>query len=78
MDVVGRLGLDADMAGIAEDIASLERVATVAVYVALIVGTVLFQGATSRYYFSKARRLNDFVWETPPWIVEMQRRGGGL
>ena len=44
----------------------------------VIVLTVLFQGLNARYYFARTRRVEDYVKETPGWIVEIQRSTSAL
>ena len=55
------------------DIGSLYKTLTVAVYGALIVGTLIFQGLNSLYYFTRAQILRGYLAETPAWVVELQR-----
>jgi len=40
----------------------------------LIVGTLIFQGLTSRYYFTRAPLLRAYLAETPAWVIELQRQ----
>jgi hypothetical protein len=44
-------------------------------YLLVILVAVVAMGAMSRYYFSRARYLDAYLKETPPWILEMQRAG---
>ncbi len=46
---------------------------TLAVYGTVIVLTALFQGLNARYYFARTQRVEDYLKETPGWIVEIQR-----
>ncbi len=61
------------LASMLGSIGSLHRSVTLAVYGGLIVGSVLFQGLTALYYFSRAGHLRAYLDQTPPWIVELQR-----
>lgn len=56
---------------------ALIKVVAISFYGVVIFLSVLFQGATAWYYFSRRRRIADFVAQTPEWIRELQR-GGSL
>lgn len=47
---------------------------TIAVYGGMIVGTLLFQGLTARYYFTRGKHLRAYLAETPEWVLQVQRR----
>ena len=47
---------------------------TAMAYGAVILGTAIFQGLLSRYYFMREKPLREYLEETPPWIVELLRR----
>ncbi len=49
-----------------------------AVYGTVIVLTALFQGLNARYYFVRIERVEDYLRETPGWIVEIQRSTSAL
>ncbi len=51
----------------------MRRVITVAVYAAVIGGSVLAQGCASAYYFSRRRHMTDYLKSTPKWVVETLR-----
>jgi len=55
------------------DVGSLYKTLSVMIYGALIVGTLIFQGLNSLYYFTRARLLRAYLAETPAWVVELQR-----
>ncbi|MFO0860888.1 MAG: hypothetical protein U0570_10055 [Phycisphaerales bacterium] len=59
-----------------ELVQSLGRVIGVAVYGTMAVVGLVAPGLTSIYYFSRAGHVRAFLRETPPWIVELIRRGG--
>ena len=56
------------------NISSLYKTLSVLLYGALIVGTLIFQGLTSRYYFTRAPLLRAYLAETPAWVIELQRQ----
>ena len=66
------------METLAEAAGDLVTNLTVAVYSAVIVVSVLVQGLNARYYFVRARLVEDYVRETPEWIVELQRSSSVL
>lgn len=49
---------------------------TVSVYLIVILLTVLFQGLNARYYFARKAMIDEYLSETPDWIVEIQRNIG--
>lgn len=50
----------------------VQSLVTVA-YVAVIVATVIFQGWNARYYRVRVARLQEYLEETPQWVVDVQR-----
>lgn len=56
------------------DISALYKTVSVIFYGALIIGTIIFQGLNSRYYFTRARLIRAYLVETPAWVVELQRQ----
>ena len=57
-------------------IEQFEKMITFAVYGGLIVGSLLFQGGTAWYYFSRAKHIRAYATQTPAWIIELERTGG--
>ena len=55
------------------DVGGLYKTLSVTMYGSLIVGTIIFQGLNSLYYFTRARLLQAYLVETQPWVVELQR-----
>jgi hypothetical protein len=46
---------------------------TVVVYVVVIAATVVFQGLNARYYYVRTARIQNYVRDTPPWVLDLQR-----
>jgi len=46
---------------------------TITLYSSVIVATVIFQGLNARYYFVRIARLNDYLRDTPKWVLDLQR-----
>ncbi len=63
---------------IADSFGGLVTNLTLAVYGTVIVLTSLFQGLNARYYFVRVERVEDYLRETPGWIVEIQRSTSAL
>ena len=72
--MTGIAGLEA----IADSFGGLVTNLTLAVYGAVIVLTALVQGLNARYYFVRIERVEDYLRETPGWIVEIQRSTSAL
>jgi hypothetical protein len=59
------------------DVGHLYKTLAVTMYGALIVGSVIFQGLNSLYYFTRAPMLQDYLAQTPPWVIQLQRHQAG-
>lgn len=46
---------------------------TLGLYATVIVATVIFQGLNARYYFVRIARLQEYLRETPDWVLDVQR-----
>jgi hypothetical protein len=68
------LGLE-EIAGIPADVVTS---LTVSVYLIVIVLSLLFQGLNALYYFRRIKPVEDYLRETPRWIVRLQRSTSGL
>lgn len=68
----------AGMEVLTEAVGDLVTDLTMAVYGVVIVVSVLVQGLNARYYFARARLVEEYVRETPEWIVELQRSSSVL
>ena len=52
----------------------LYRKVTLAVYGSLIVASLIFQGLNALYYFTRQKHLQNFLNQTPAWVVDIMRR----
>lgn len=57
-----------------ESAANLTSTLLQAFYVLVLCGSVLMQGLMALYYFTRAGVIRKYVRETPPWVIELQRR----
>ncbi len=69
----GPLASHPELQGLQIDIVGLERTIVWTVYGAVAAGSVIYQGLCTLYYFKIGRRVRDYVEQTPPWILELQR-----
>lgn len=51
----------------------LQRFVVLAVYVTVIVLTIVFQGGNALYYFTRTGPMRAYLAQTPPWVLEIQR-----
>jgi len=58
-------------------IGDLYETLTIAVYGAVIAGTIVFQGLNALYYFTRRKHVLAYLNETPPWVVDLQRASTG-
>jgi len=63
------------LAGPLGSIDELYRIISMAIYGALIAGTLIFQGINALYYFTRRKHVEAYLSETPQWVVDLQRRG---
>ncbi len=55
-------------------LARLEWLLTLTVYIAVIAATLVAQGLTALYYFTRAKHLRAYREATPAWILDLQRK----
>jgi hypothetical protein len=56
---------------------SLELTITLAVYGGLIAATIVAQGLTGVYYATRQKHMADYLAQTAPWIIAMQKAQAG-
>jgi hypothetical protein len=56
-----------------QDYANMERTVAYALYGVLIVGTIVGQGAMGLYYVTRRRLVEEYVKETPQWVMDLQK-----
>lgn len=66
---------EAALAGTFGSIGQLYKTLSLALYGGLIVGTLIFQGLNSLYYFTRRKHVEAHLRETPEWVMDLQRRG---
>lgn len=66
---------EAMLAGPLGSINKLYKMISLAIYGGLIAGTLVFQGLSSLYYFTRRKHVEAYLRETPQWVVQLQRRG---
>ncbi len=59
--------------GSSVSISHLARTISIFAYIGLAVGTIIAQGLLAMYYLRRGRLLRDYLSQTPPWIIELQR-----
>jgi hypothetical protein len=62
---------------IEEQISALYLPLVLTLYGSVIVLSVLFQGGNALYYFARGRLLQQYLEETEPWVIEIQKATGG-
>lgn len=69
------LGIDGVSAELG-DFDEMYRTAVTAFYAVVIAATFLIQGGCALYYYSRLKRLDQFLADTPRWVVDYLRAGG--
>ncbi len=67
---VGQMG-----AKMADDLNRISTLVFRLVYFCLIAVAIFAQGGTALFYLSREKYLRIYLEHTPPWIIEMQRKG---
>jgi hypothetical protein len=60
-----------------KDYEPMMRMIALAVYGSLIVAVIAAQGGMALYYFTRAKRIEQYVRQTPAWIIQMQQAVAG-
>lgn len=68
-----QLGQFAQLEQILGDAEDLVTTLTLTLYGGVIVATVLFQGLNARYYWTRGRIIEEYLRDTPAWVVELHR-----
>jgi len=68
---MAQLKADPTVAEVYGDIEEITRIVVPLVYGAVIFGSILVQGSTALYYFTRGRHVREFRRQTPPWIVDL-------
>jgi hypothetical protein len=68
-----QLAAHPELAPTLEPLGDMIQFVTVLVYTLVIAFSVIFQGLNSWYYFSRARKLREYLTQTPGWVVQMLR-----
>ena len=63
------------LAGTLGSMDRLYKTISLATYGGLIVGTLIFQGLNSLYYFTRRTHVETYLRETPQWVTDLDRRG---
>ncbi len=75
-EIIRKEPLAANMLG---SLGELYRNISIAIYGAMILGTLLFQGINSLYYFTRVSVLRRYLAQTPAWVIELQQcQAGGF
>ena len=62
-----------ELEAIAGPIGELVTTLTLTVYGVVILLSLLIQGLNARYYFARTKLMQDYLNETPAWIIDLQR-----
>jgi hypothetical protein len=62
-----------DLLGSPDQVSGLYELLVYAVYGSVIVLSVIFQGLTALYYFSRRKHIEAYVRATPEWVRKLQR-----
>lgn len=64
-----------ELADMLAPMADLIQTATIATYGLVFIIGVAAQGLTAWYYFSRKRHLDDYLEQTPDWVLDLERAG---
>lgn len=63
----------AQVLGSADELDGVYRWMLVAVYATTIVLSIVFQGLNAAYYFTRSKLLDEYLTNTPRWVLDLQR-----
>ncbi len=63
----------AELSAMLEPMQDLIKTVTIGAYAVILVVGLAVQGATAWYYFSRKRWLDDYLRQTPGWVIELDR-----
>ena len=66
-----------EIASMLEPIEGLIQTITIATYALILIVGVAAQGLTAWYYFSRKRHLDDYLQQTPAWVLDLDRVKSG-
>jgi hypothetical protein len=72
-ELKGLAELDSGLASMVDSYQPMIQQAVRGFYFVVIALSVIFQGGTALYYFTRRRLVEDFVAETPEWVRDVQR-----
>jgi hypothetical protein len=72
--ITGQSSGDPEVDRLLQGFTGVETTVKFAVYGLVIAGSVIAQGMTALYYFQRGKTMREYLRETPPWIVQLQRR----
>ena len=64
-----------ELASTLEPLEAMMQLVALAVYSSILIVGLVTQGGLSLYYFTRKKHIRKYIAQTPPWIVELQRRG---
>lgn len=73
MDYMSQMSELTNQSANTQDMVAMVKIVYCVIYGAVIVTSLLVQGLTAMYYFTRAGHVRAFVEKTPPWVVELLR-----
>jgi hypothetical protein len=74
-ELLAQAGSDPELQQLLAPFEDLGRQIAVAVYGSMMAVAVVGPGLTAWYYASRAKHLQAYLRDTPPWLLELQRAG---
>lgn len=74
-ELAGEIGKYPELRGYVPEITELARLIYIAVYGGVMLFAIVGPGLTAWYYDSRRRYIEDYVKNTPRWILDLQRAG---
>ncbi len=67
---------DPQVGDLAQDMGTMFHTGVIIAYAALMVSSLLFQGGSALYYYSRKKHLDAFLRDTPAWVLEVRNARG--
>lgn len=73
--IKAQIGSSPELDGYMSEISQMATIIYVIVYITVMAVAVLGPGLTAVYYYTRRKYIEQYVKETPSWILELQRAG---
>jgi hypothetical protein len=74
-DLQAQIGNDPQIQQMLGDVTGMYKTITIAIYASIMFAAILGPGLTAVYYYTRKKYIEEYVKQTPQWILDLQRAG---